>query len=69
MVPVCREDLPLIRKTLALSGIGDRIRVFKNFQDVRRTLDRLEDFDVFVGEKLHSVILACCANTPSVMVE
>jgi len=29
----------------------------------------MDDVDVFVGEKLHSVILAMCAHTPGVMLE
>ncbi len=34
-----------------------------------RTINLLEDCDVFIGEKLHSTILAMCAYTPSIMLE
>jgi polysaccharide pyruvyl transferase WcaK-like protein len=30
---------------------------------------RMESVDVFIGEKLHAVILAACALTPSIMME
>ena len=69
MVPVWDKDRETIEKVRTLSGLGTKMRIFEDYHSVQKTLDRLETFDVFAGEKLHSVILACCANTPSVMLE
>ncbi|MBI4398936.1 MAG: polysaccharide pyruvyl transferase family protein [Candidatus Omnitrophica bacterium] len=69
LIPVWQKDMEAIRRVISDSGLGNRIRVFKDFHSVRKTIDKMETFDVFIGQKLHSVILACCANRPSIMVE
>ena len=35
----------------------------------QKTIDRMEGYDLFVGQKLHATILSYCANTPAIMVE
>lgn len=68
-VPVCREDENLIKSLLKDNKLQHKVDVFKFYNDTEKTIDHLEKFDVFVGEKLHSVVLAYCANTPAVMLE
>jgi len=69
ILPVCKEDLEAIKKVIFLSGFKDSITIFKNFFSVRDAIKRLESYDVFVGQKLHAVVLSYCANTPAIMIE
>jgi polysaccharide pyruvyl transferase WcaK-like protein len=66
-VPVWGEDLPYIKE--AVRRIGKNIRIFNKYNSIEETLRFIESCDIFVGEKLHSVILACCTYTPSIMLE
>jgi polysaccharide pyruvyl transferase WcaK-like protein len=67
--PVWDKDLVPISNVLARSNLENKVPVFNNFLHIKNSLDKLESFDVFLGIKLHSVILSYCANTPAVMVE
>lgn len=67
-IPVWHRDIDAIEKVIKLSnkkGIG----IFRDYKSVKKTMDRMESYDIFIGMKLHSVILAYCANTPAVMIE
>lgn len=64
---VCPKDEIYIDE--AIKMIGKPIPVLKNYLNIQKSLKFLESCDVFVGEKLHSVILAMCMHTPSVMLE
>jgi hypothetical protein len=45
------------------------LRCVEVYHSQKQAADFLKDCDVFVGQKLHAVILALCAHTPSVMLE
>lgn len=66
-LPMCFSDEESIRKIVKKSGKS--YGIFSAYHSVSKTMDFLRSCDVFIGEKLHSVILACCANTPSIMLE
>ncbi len=68
-VPVYPKDLKVIEAAIQLSGGQGKIKIFQDYSSVTKTLDRMQEYDIFVGQKLHSVVLAYCANTPAVMVE
>jgi len=68
-VPVRKADVAAIDKVIKWADAEKECRIFEGYNSVGKTLDRLESYDVFIGQKLHAVILAYCANTPSVMVE
>jgi hypothetical protein len=68
-VPVYPKDVPVIESAIKMAGGEGRITIFKDYHSVSKTLDRMEQYDMFIGQKLHSVILSYCANTPSIMVE
>jgi len=68
-IPMCKEDEGLIKRLLIENRLQHKIGIFTSYNSTKKTLDRLEKFDVFVGEKLHSVILSYCANTPAIMLE
>lgn len=66
-LPVWAEDVAYIEE--ARKQIGGSISIFYEFSSIKSTMRLLESFDLFVGEKLHSVILAMCTYTPSIMLE
>src|SRR5574341_259153 len=68
-VPVWDADLPYIREAVKRLHRPALVSIFRDFHSVEATMQCLRECDVFVGEKLHSVVLAVCANTPSLMLE
>src|SRR5690606_34811502 len=53
----------------AASDAGITARMHKPYLSRDKTLKAMEQQDVFIGEKLHSVVLANCAYTPAIMLE
>jgi polysaccharide pyruvyl transferase WcaK-like protein len=49
--------------------IGKNIPIFCGYKSLKETMSFMRNCDVFIGQKLHSVILACCTYTPSIMLE
>ncbi|MFC1462249.1 polysaccharide pyruvyl transferase family protein [Verrucomicrobiota bacterium] len=68
LFPMVEEDLKFMEEAVALSG-REVSATNLEFLDRDRTLDAMESQDVFVGEKLHSVVMASCVYTPSIMLE
>ena len=68
-IPVNKEDEALIDDLLVKNSLQKIVGVFRGYVSTQKTIDRMELFDVFVGQKLHATVLAYCANTPAVMVE
>jgi polysaccharide pyruvyl transferase WcaK-like protein len=64
MWPVDVESGQALRRA---SGVG--MEVLDDFLDLDVLLDALASCRVFVGQKLHSVILAAAVHTPAVMLE
>jgi len=61
------NDLSATEKAANLSGTADHI--YKIYEDYRSYLELVKQVSVFVGMKLHSVVLATCAYVPSIMLE
>lgn len=68
LFPMIQADLDYMEQAVRLSGVPEP-RIMKNFLDLQAVIEALEAQDVFIGEKLHSVVLASCAYTPAVMLE
>ena len=68
LFPVIQDDLDYLRQAVAMARVGS-LRVNDRFLDVTATMSALEAQDVFIGEKLHSVVLASCVYTPAIMLE
>lgn len=66
--PVWHEDRDYI-DVAARRINSNSVDIFEDYLDISKTLEFLSSCDVFVGEKLHSVVLAHCARTPSIMLE
>jgi hypothetical protein len=68
LFPVTKSDVAYMQAAVRQAGLSN-VAMHTAMLDLGRTLDALEQQDVFVGEKLHSVIFASCTYTPSVMIE
>ncbi len=67
LVSVTPSDTPYLE---SISRRVDGARPLEmSFVSMNECLRVLEQFDVFIGEKLHSVVMALSAGTPSVMLE
>ncbi len=66
-LPVCKKDVPYIEDVV--KKISHGVSIFYDFTSLMKTMNFFESCDLFVGEKLHSVILAFCNYTPSIMLE
>jgi polysaccharide pyruvyl transferase WcaK-like protein len=68
LFPVNNDDIPYLRRAAKMAGVNN-LPMQQTFYHVEDTLKALEKQDIFVGEKLHSVVLANCAYTPAIMLE
>jgi polysaccharide pyruvyl transferase WcaK-like protein len=66
--PVIEGDVDYIRQ---VAGRLDEHKpvIIADFLNQKSFMEELRTVDVFLGEKLHSVILAACTYTPIVMIE
>lgn len=66
LFPSCKEDVALSNSLLKI--FSNKIKIHKNYNDIESFLSLQEEQDIFIGVKLHTVILAFCAYTPSLMI-
>jgi polysaccharide pyruvyl transferase WcaK-like protein len=66
--PVFCYDIDFIFKAMDMLN-GYPVDYVKNYMDINTFMNDLKHVDIFIGEKLHSVILAMCTHTPSIMLE
>jgi polysaccharide pyruvyl transferase WcaK-like protein len=66
LFPMIANDIEFMKEAVKRAGVGP-LRMHRSFLDVGKTLKAMGRQDVFIGEKLHSVILAHCSLVPSVM--
>jgi polysaccharide pyruvyl transferase WcaK-like protein len=68
LLPVWREDIPSNIKMQ--KEIDSENCILKNCcSDFTSYSEQLEKCDIFIGQKLHSVVLACMFRIPSLMIE
>ncbi len=67
LMPVFKKDYHAI-KMLSMTA-NNSFKVFYPTSSLEKTMLFLEGCDLFIGEKLHSVVLAMCAATPCIMLE
>lgn len=66
--PVVSGDLKAIDQVVNILP-SDKVKIVSKFDDVSAYLSEMDEIDIFIGEKLHSVILSICSHTPSIMLE
>jgi hypothetical protein len=67
LFPMWAADVPIVRA--AAERISGPVSIVHEFDDVQTLLARIARCHVFVGMKLHSVVLAAAAGVPGVMIE
>ncbi len=67
LFPSCKEDL-FLSQSLIKEMKSPQVSLYNRYWDVNGFLDAVECQDIFLGIKLHPVILALCAYTPAIMV-
>lgn len=65
--PACPDDEEVIYKFI--KRFKTNFFVFKNYLNISKVLEYLHSLDLFIGEKLHSCILASVTYTPFIMLE
>jgi polysaccharide pyruvyl transferase WcaK-like protein len=66
--PVYKKDIEITYKMMKLLK-EYKVECVENYMDIDKFMDEMDNIDVFIGEKLHSVVLAICTHTPSMMLE
>lgn len=67
LVPFGPRDVAITQELAA--SLGGRVEVCSDFRDISATLSSLRECHAFIGQKLHSVVLASAVYVPSVMLE
>jgi polysaccharide pyruvyl transferase WcaK-like protein len=68
ILPVWQKDMDICLEIAKQINTRD-IVIYNHINDYKMYLKEVESCDIFVGYKLHSVILSCLTRTPSVMLE
>jgi polysaccharide pyruvyl transferase WcaK-like protein len=63
--PVWKNDVSTVLS--ATKRVKSDVKIWPHSQNILDYLKAMEEVDVFIGEKLHSVIGALCAYKPSIM--
>jgi len=64
-LPAWNKDIKYIKE--AARQINRQVDFFYDYESPTKVMNFLENCDLFIGEKLHSVILAMCVHTPAIM--
>ena len=62
-----RRDMP-ITQTMS-TRIGGDVRIIPTSANVTKLLPRIESCEVFIGQRLHSVVMASACGVPSIALE
>lgn len=63
LYPTTKSDLEYMLETIGLKEFKE-ISVYKNYKDINKSINFMETMDVFLGQRLHSIIFAANAYTP-----
>lgn len=68
LFPTAKSDVPYMKKVFG-SEIVSKIQVHYDYENIENSLTFLENLDVFLGQRLHSVIFAAITYTPFYAIE
>lgn len=63
LYPTAQSDIAYMEKILGPEILA-KVEVYNNFENIDESLSFLEGLDVFVGQRLHSVVFAAITYTP-----
>lgn len=63
LYPTTSKDLEYMLYKIGLKEFN-QLNIYDNYSDIFKSLDFLESLDVFVGQRLHSIIFSACVFTP-----
>lgn len=63
LYPTTHSDMPYMQKILGPKLLS-KVEVYKDFENIEKSLSFLESLDVFIGQRLHSIIFAAVSYTP-----
>lgn len=63
LYPTTKSDLEYMLNNIGLKNIPGVI-TYSNYIDIKHSLDFLESMDIFVGQRLHSIIFSAAVSTP-----
>lgn len=63
LYPTAESDIGYMQKILG-SELCSKINVYNNFKNLNSSLALLESLDVFVGQRLHSIVFSAISYTP-----
>ena len=46
-----------------------KVSIWREYRNIGKTINRIQNYDILVGQRLHSVVFACGCGVPSVMLE
>jgi hypothetical protein len=46
-----------------------KVSVWRDFRDIDKTINQIQSYDILVGQRLHSAVIACGCGVPSIMLE
>jgi len=63
LYPTAKSDMEYMLNKIGLKNILG-VNTYSNYTDIESSLDFLESMDIFVGQRLHSIIFAATVSTP-----
>jgi hypothetical protein len=63
LYPTTKSDLNYMLEDIGLKKIKE-LNIYENYTDIEHSLKFLEDLDVFLGQRLHSIIFSASVYTP-----
>lgn len=67
-LPMHLTDLRLGQSIIRAFNL-ERVSVWREFKNVSKTLERIRTYDLVVGQRLHSTVLACGCGVPAISLE
>jgi polysaccharide pyruvyl transferase WcaK-like protein len=67
-LPMHPTDLRLGQSIIRTFNL-QKASVWQEFRDIGKTLDRIRTYDLVVGQRLHSAVLACGCGVPAISLE
>ena len=68
LFPTTRSDLVYMLEKIGLKEFP-KIKTYQNYTEIDSSLEFLESLDIFVGQRLHSVIFSAAVSTPFFAIE